>query len=402
MKVSERFLKYVTYPSTSKIPDEECTEKTLAQALVEELKEIGLSDVRRDKHAYVYAVLPATPGYENVPSIGFLAHTDTADTYPGGTVKPRLHPNYDGSDIELIGRSLRVADFPHLKNLIGRTLITSDGTTLLGSDDRAGVAEIVTMLETVINENIPHGRVAICFSSDEESASQGLEDMNLEEFGCPFGFTVDGDTEGQLQYQNFNAATVVFNITGFSVHPGASKDTMINAGLVACEINSMLPSEETPRGTEGYEGYYHLSDIHGDVNGARICYCIREHSNTRFEDRINTCRHIAKRLNEKYGLGTVDIQVHYSYRNMEEKVLPLFHFVETAREGIEAAGIEPLIEPIRGGTDGAWLAFKGLPCPNLGTGGYAFHGPYEHTTVEGLERATSILINIVKRFGEKG
>jgi len=401
MKAADRFLQYVTYPSTSKIPDEECTEKTLAQALVEELTELGLTEVRRDKHAYVYAVLPATPGYEHVPSIGFLAHTDTAANYPAGTVKPRLHPDYDGSDIELIGRSIRMADFPHLKNLIGRTIITSDGTTLLGSDDRAGVAEIVTMLETVIREKIPHGRVAICFTSDEESASQGLEDMDLEKFGCQFGFTVDGDTEGQLQYQNFNAASVSYKITGFNVHPGASKDTMVNAALVAMEINSMLPSEETPRGTQGYEGYYHLNGVQGNVDSASLSYSIREHSNALFEGKIATCRHIARRINEKYGEGTVEFNVAYSYKNMEEKVLPLFHFVETAKEGIASAGVEPLIEPIRGGTDGAWLAFKGLPCPNLGTGGYAFHGPYEHTTVEGLERATQSLIGIVKRFAEK-
>lgn len=359
---------------------------------------MGLSDVRCDENAYVYGFLPATPGYEDKPAIGFFAHTDTADDHPVDAVHPVLHPDYDGGDVTLTGRTLRVADFPHLKTLAGRTLITTDGTTLLGADDRAGAAEIVTMLETVLAENIPHGRIAVCFTSDEEHGSEGLDGIDLRVFGCDYAFTVDGGAEGELEYENFNAAGADFEISGFNVHPGSSKDTMINAALVAMEINAMLPSAETPRGTEGYEGFYHLCDMRGDVGHAKLSYIVRDHSAERFESRLNTLRHIEKATNERWGKGTAALTITQQYRNMAEKIRPCFQIVELAEAAIRDAGLEPRVQPIRGGTDGAKLSYMGLPCPNLGTGGYAFHGPYEHCTVEGMEKAEKVLEYIVRRF----
>ncbi len=400
MRVSDRFLQYVRYASLSK----GCAdpgEITIAKALERELCNLGLSDVRRDENAYVYGFLPATAGYEDRPAIGFFAHTDTADEHPAGAVHPVLHPDYDGGDVALTGRTLRVADFPHLKTLAGRTLITTDGTTLLGADDRAGAAEIITMLETVQAENIPHGRIAVCFTSDEERGSEGLDGIDLQAFGCDYAFTVDGGAEGELEYENFNAAGADFEIQGFNVHPGSSKDTMINAALVAMEINAMLPSAETPRDTEGYEGFYHLCDMRGDVEHAKLAYIVRDHSTERFESRLDTLRHIEKVINERWGKGTAALTITRQYRNMAEKIRPCFHIIELAKAAIRDAGLEPRVQPIRGGTDGAKLSYMGLPCPNLGTGGYAFHGPYEHCTAEGMEMAEKVLENIVRRFARQ-
>ncbi len=390
--VLDRFLSYLPYAGkTVKDP-------ALAHLLADELRALGLQDVREDDNHYVTGRLPASAGCENAPRLGFLAHTDTAADLPAGAVHPVLHPAYDGGDVQLTGRVLRIADFPDLPGLAGRTLVTGDGTTLLGCDDRAGVAEIVTMLETVIEKGLPHGAIAVCFTADEEVGSPGLDGFDVAAFGCDYAFTVDGGPEGQLEYENFNAASADFAVRGFSVHPGSSKDTMINAALVAMEINAMLPAGDTPRNTKGYEGFYHLTDMAGNVDEAKLSYIVRDHDAAKFEARLDTLAHIAALENERWGEGTVTLTVTRSYRNMAEKIRPCFHIVEKAEAAIREAGCEPLISPIRGGTDGAKLSWKGIPCPNLGTGGYAFHGPYEHITAEGLQKSAEILLRLVGKF----
>ena len=365
------------------------------------MREIGISEVYVDEHAYVYGVIPASEGLEDAMSIGFIAHLDTIPDFPGENVKPRLIENYDGGDIVLgdSGRILSPADFPHLPALKGRSLIVTDGTTVLGADNKAGVAEIMEMAETIIKENLPHSRIAIGFCPDEE-IGHGASLMDLERFGAKVAYTADGGAEGGVEYENFNAcgAKVVFN--GFNVHPGSAKDTMINASLVAMEFNSMLPAGDTPRDTEGYEGFFHLTSMEGEVEKATLNYIVRDHDAGSFEARRACLAHITKLLNKKYGEGTVTLEIKEHYRNMCEAVKPHFHVVENALEAIKEVGIEPVVEPIRGGTDGAQLTFRGLPCPNLGTGGYAYHGPYEHISLEGMDLSTRILLNIVKRYAK--
>lgn len=364
----------------------------LAKVLEQEMKDLGLTDVELDDKCYLYGKLPATPGYEDRTSLGFIAHMDTVSDYCDHEIKPMVTENYDGGDLPL-GDSGSM--FPHLKGLKGRTLVTSDGTTILGADDKAGIAEILTMVERLINENIPHGPLSIAFTPDEE-IGLGAHNFDVEKFGAKYAYTLDGDTEGEIQYENFNAAKAVFEITGVSVHPGSSKNTMINASLVGMEINSLLPGCETPRGTEDYEGFYHLDGFTGDVASATASYIVRDHSATAFEARKNTLRLIEKDLNEKWGAGTVKLTITDQYRNMAEIIEGCMQLIENAKTAAEKVGIEPLVRPIRGGTDGATLSFMGLPCPNLGTGGHAYHGPLEHITVEGMDLATEMALEIVK------
>lgn len=403
MKAYERLLNYVkvfttsdeasgTAPSTKRQFD-------LANQLVQEMKEIGISDVRVDEKCYVYGVIPATEGYENAPKIGFIAHMDTAPDFSGEHVNPQIIEKYDGGDVKLgeSGRVLSVKDFPHLPSLKGRTLITTDGTTLLGADDKAGIAEIMTLAETLITEKIPHGKVCVSFTPDEEIGS-GADAFDVPGFGADFAYTVDGGAENEIEYENFNACGAKVTVKGFSVHPGSSKDTMINASLVAMEFNAMLPSGDTPRDTDGYEGFFHLHDMKGDVSEAELEYIVRDHSETMFECRQETMRHIEKILNEKYGAGTVTLEIKQQYRNMKEKIEPCMHLIENAKTAAKSAGMVPETVPIRGGTDGARLSFMGLPCPNLGTGGYAYHGPYEHITVEGMDLAVEVLKGIVALY----
>ena len=405
MKAYERLLNYVvvrtpsdenssTFPSTEQ-------QFELARLLVQEMLELGIEDARVDDYCYVYGTVPATPGCEDKPKIGFIAHMDTVSDYCDHDITPVLHENYDGGDLVLgtSGRSLTVKDFPHLPQLKGRTLITSDGTTVLGVDDKAGIAEILTMVERIKAENIPHGKICIAFTPDEEIGT-GTTYFNAEEFGADFGYTLDGDGEGEIQYENFNACKADFEITGFGVHPGASKDVMINACLVAMEINDMLPGCETPRGTEGYEGFYHLTGMSGDVTKAELHYIVRDHSKTMFEARKSTLRLIEKDLNEKWGEGTVKLTITDQYQNMAEIIATCMHLIENAKTACENAGVEPQVLPIRGGTDGCQLSFKGLPCPNLGTGGHAYHGPFEHTTVEGMDKATDVIVELVKLYAQ--
>lgn len=405
MKAYERLLRYVAIHTTS---DEESTtvptaarEFDLAKLLVEELKEIGVADAAVDELCYVYGSLPATRGYENAPKLGFIAHMDTAPDFSGENVRPRIIENYDGGDVVLgtSGRTLDNATFPHLMSLAGRTLIVTDGTTLLGADDKAGVAEIVTLLERLIAENIPHGKISVCFTPDEEVGS-GADHFDVARFGADFGYTCDGGAEGELEYENFNAAEAVFEIRGFNVHPGEAKDKMINALLVACEINALLPKGETPRDTADYQGFYHLTKLDGTTEASKLQYIIRDHDLASFERRKETLKKISEVVNAKYGEGTVALSLRDQYRNMKEKIEPCMHLIDNAKRAMEMAGITPKVQPIRGGTDGARLSFMGLPCPNLGTGGYAFHGPYEHITVEGMDLSVEVLKNLVALYAK--
>ena len=403
MKAYERFLKYArmhttsdemsgTHPSSS-------IQFALAHLLVDELKAMGIA-AECDEYCYVYATLPATKGCENLPAIGFIAHMDTAPDFSGENVSPRIIENYNGEDVELgEGRILKRSDFPHLADLKGRTLIVTDGKTLLGADDKAGIAEIMTLAETLIEKDLPHGKICIAFTPDEE-IGEGADHFDVARFGADFAYTADGDAEGGIEYENFNAAGAVFEINGFNIHPGSAKDKMKNASLIAMEINSLLPADEVPSKTEGYEGFFHLTDMEGCVERATVKYIIRDHSAESFAKRCELARQIEKRINATYGEGTVILTLKEQYRNMEEKIRPCFHVVETAKKAVLAVGLEPVIKPVRGGTDGARLSFEGLPCPNLGTGGYAFHGPYEHITVEGMDKAVEILLGIVKLYQE--
>lgn len=401
MKVEERLLKYVSYWTTS---DEECRqipsserEFELGRVLEQELNELGLEKVVLTDHCYVYGLLPATPGYENRKAVGFISHMDTAPDFSGKDVKPQIIPNYDGKDVLLKGNNtlLKVSDFPTLKTLAGRTLITTDGTTLLGADDKAGVSEIMTAVEQIIKENIPHGDLWIGFTPDEEVGC-GADLFDLDYFKADFAYTVDGDYEGEVAYENFNAASASFEIRGVNVHPGEAKDIMINAVLVGCELASMLPERETPAHTEGREGFYHLMNMSGDIASARLDYIIRDHDKASFENRLATLQKITDALNEKYGDGTVTLKTQESYLNMLEVIEQHPEVVDIAKKAIKNVGLEPLSRPVRGGTDGARLSFMGLPCPNLGTGGYGFHGPFEHVTVEGMKTAVSVIKEIVK------
>ncbi len=406
MKAYERLLNYVVVHTTS---DEESTtvptakrEFDLANMLVEELHAIGVHDAVVDDMCYVYATLPATPGYENAAKLGFIAHMDTAPDFSGENVKPRIIENYDGGDVMLgtSGRTLDNATFAHLASLKGRTLIVTDGTTLLGADDKAGVAEIVTMLEEIINEGMPHGKISVCFTPDEEVGS-GADHFDVARFDADFGYTCDGGAEGELEYENFNAAAATFTINGFNVHPGEAKNKMINALLVACEINGMLPKGQTPRDTEGYQGFWHLTDLSGTTETAKLSYIIRDHDFESFTRRKVTLEKIAEVTNATYGEGTVTLAIREQYRNMKEKIEPCMHLIENAKKAMELAGVTPKVQPIRGGTDGARLSFMGLPCPNLGTGGYAFHGPYEHITVEGMDLSVKVLKNLVALYRDR-
>lgn len=399
MKVEERLLKYVSYWTTS---DEACTsipssdrEFALAKVLEAELKELGLTKVTLTEHCYVYGLLPATPGMENKKAIGFISHIDTAPDYSGENVKPQIIPNYDGQDVLLPGSGayLKVADFPTLSGLKGRTLITTDGTTLLGADDKAGVAEIMTAVEELIAEGTPHGNIWIGFTPDEEVGA-GADLFDLDYFKADYAYTVDGDYEGEVAYENFNAASAVFSITGVNVHPGEAKDIMINAALVGCEIVALLPKNETPSHTEGREGFFHLTDMSGDVASATLSFIVRDHDKDLFESRLNLLRTLEVEMNQKYGAGTVELEIKHSYENMLSVIEQQMYIVDLAKNAIASVGLTPISRPVRGGTDGARLSFMGLPCPNLGTGGYGFHGPYEHISVEGMQTAVQIIKTI--------
>ena len=405
MRVEKRLLKYVSYWTTS---DEECRQIPsserqfeLGKVLEQELRDLGLEKVTLTDHCYVYGLLPATKGYADKPAVGFISHMDTAPDFSGKDVKPQIIPDYDGNDVLLKGSGtyLKISDFPTLKTLKGRTLITTDGTTLLGADDKAGVSEIMMAVEQIITEKIPHGDIWIGFTPDEEVGS-GADLFDLDYFKARFAYTVDGDYEGEVAYENFNAASASFEIKGVNVHPGEAKDIMINAALVGCEIASLLPENETPAHTEGREGFYHLTDFSGDIAHAKVNYIVRDHDKATFEKRLDTLRGIEKKMNEKYHADTVKLNIQHSYSNMLEVIEKNEYVVAIAKKAIKNVGLEPVSRPVRGGTDGARLSFMGLPCPNLGTGGYGFHGPFEHISVEGMDTAVSVIKEIVKITAE--
>ena len=400
--VLDRLLRYTAVCTTSREDQEGCPSTAgqweLARLLAEELRALGVADARVDEHCYVYGHLPATAGLESAPTLGLIAHLDTA-AFRGENVRPQVIEGYDGGDIPLgaSGKTLRPADFPHLTELKGCTLVTTDGTTLLGADDKAGIAEIMTLAAQLNGKS--HGKLAVAFTPDEEIGA-GADRFDLAAFGADFAYTVDGGREGEIQYENFNACVADLVVHGFDVHPGEGKDTMVNAALVATECNAMLPAGETPRDTEGYEGFYHLDRISGGVERAELRYLIRDHSAGGFQARKDTLSHIVKLLNEKYGAGTVELTLRDQYANMAEVVQKHFHLIDRARAAAEQAELLPRVLPIRGGTDGARLSWMGLPCPNLGTGGFAFHGPYEHITVQGMEQVVAMLHNLVRAYAE--
>lgn len=405
MRAYERFLNYVpvwtTSDETSDTVPSADRELVLARMLVEEMKGLGIADARVDDKGYVYGHIPATPGCEDKPSLSLVAHMDTVADASGENIKPQIIENYDGKDVVLKGSGdiLKVDEFPYLAELKGRTLITTDGTTLLGADDKAGIAEILTVAEEIIKEGLPHGKICIGFTPDEEIA-RGAKHFDVEGFGADYAYTLDGDEEGEIQFENFNASTAFITIHGVSVHTGSAKDVMVNSQTIATEIHQMLPVNERPETTEGYEGFYHLVSVQGNVTTTKMKYFIRDFDRKSFDARAQKLRDIAEEMNKKYGEGKVEVEIVESYYNMREKIEPCMQLIDYAKAAIEHAGITPIVSPVRGGTDGARLSFKGLPCPNLGTGGHAFHGVFEHITVEGMDKAVLIVKDIIRQFAE--
>ena len=405
MRAYERFLNYVpvwtTSDETSDTVPSADRELVLARMLVEEMKGLGIADARVDDKGYVYGHIPATPGCEDKPSLGLVEHMDTVADASGENIKPQIIENYDGKDVVLKGSGdiLKVDEFPYLAELKGRTLITTDGTTLLGADDKAGIAEILTVAEEIIKEGLPHGKICIGFTPDEEIA-RGAKHFDVEGFGADYAYTLDGDEEGEIQFENFNASTAFITIHGVSVHTGSAKDVMVNSQTIATEIHQMLPVNERPETTEGYEGFYHLVSVQGNVTTTKMKYFIRDFDRRSFDARAQKLRDIAEEMNKKYGEGKVEVEIVESYYNMREKIEPCMQLIDYAKAAIEHAGITPIVSPVRGGTDGARLSFKGLPCPNLGTGGHAFHGVFEHITVEGMDKAVLIVKDIIRQFAE--
>ncbi len=405
--VTERFLKYVKF-DTQSLDDMEAVpstekQKKLAAALVEELKEIGAQKVRMDDHGYVYATIPATSKKE-LPVIGFISHMDTSDAISGKDVKPRIISNYDGKDIVLneeLKITMETTQFPGLEDYKGQDLIVTDGTTLLGADDKAGIAEIMFMAETLLTHpEIEHGTIQIGFTPDEE-VGRGVDFFDVEGFGADFAYTVDGGEIGEIEYENFNAAAAKLLIQGTSIHPGSAKNKMVNALLIAMEFQNMLPVEQNPMYTEHYEGFYMLSSLEGSVDSARASYIIRDHNKAKFEEKKERFQKIADYLNDKYGAGTIQAVIKDSYYNMKEMIEPHIHLIENAKKAMEELEVTPIIVPIRGGTDGARLSYMNLPCPNLCTGGHNFHGRYEYISIQSMEKVTEIILKIIELYSEK-
>jgi len=406
MNVVERFLNYVAV-DTESVEDAACfpsseKQKNLAKMLVEELAAIGAENPRIDEFGYVYATIPATSD-KKVPVLGFLAHMDTSPAMSGKDVKARVVKNYDGGKIVLNEKENIAMDadmFPSLRHNVGKDLIVTDGTTLLGADDKAGIAEIMTMAEILLSDkSIPHGTIQIAFTPDEEVGA-GVDHFDVEGFGAEFGYTVDGGALGEIEYENFNAASGRLKIHGTSIHPGSAKGKMVNALLVGMEFQQMLPVEQNPAYTEGYEGFFHLDRMTGGVEEAELFYIIRDHDKEKFEEKKARFEKTAAFLNEKYGAGTVDCVVKDSYYNMKEKVEPFMFLIDNAKKAMEEKGILPIVTPIRGGTDGARLSFMGLPCPNLCTGGENFHGKYEYVPVQDMEKIVEFLLHLIKVYQE--
>ncbi len=396
----ERFLKYVTFDTEScddatAVPTTE-GQFVFARYLEQELKDMGLEEVTLDDKGYLYATLPANCD-KDMPVVGFIAHLDTSPDMSGRDVKPRVVENYAGGDIVLNEKDnivLRVADFPEVENYKGDDIIVTDGKTLLGADDKAGIAEIVAAVAYLqAHPEIKHGKVRIAFNPDEE-IGRGAHNFNVPLFGCDWAYTVDGSCEGELEFENFNAGSALFSIQGRNVHPGYAKGKMLNALRVAADIVDTVPAAESPECTEGYEGFYHLMSINGGVDHAQVSYIIRDHNREIFERRVSFMKETAAGMNAKYGDGTVALELKEQYRNMREQVEPKMHIIELAKKAMEQAGVTPVVKPIRGGTDGAQLSFMGLPCPNLFAGGINFHSRYEFVSVQVMEKAVMTIVNI--------
>ncbi|WP_066627181.1 peptidase T [Labilibacter marinus] len=400
--IKDRFLKYVVI-DTEADTDTGLTPSTpgqmkFSQQLVEELKVIGLEDAELDENGYVMATIPSNVD-EEVPVMGFIAHVDTSPDFTGKNVNPQVIEKYDGSDIVLnVDENIimTTADFPELKNYLGQTLITTDGTTLLGADDKAGVTEIVSAAEYLMNHpEIKHGKIRIGFTPDEEIGA-GADHFNVEKFGAEYAYTMDGGEIGELEYENFNAAMAKITVKGRNVHPGYAKNKMRNSIRIANQIISMLPRVETPEHTSGYEGFYHLISFNGEVEKSELMYIVRDFKRDRFEDRKKEMVHLVNKVNKEYGEGTVSIELKDQYYNMCEKVKPVMHIVDQAKEAMEQVGVKPLIKPIRGGTDGARLSFMGLPTPNIFAGGHNFHGRFEFVPLESMQKAVEVILKIVE------
>jgi len=405
MELQERFLKYVSYytqsseesasyPSTDK-------QKALLSELRDEMQALGMTEVTMDRYGYVMGTVPATPGCENAPVVGFIAHVDTSPDMSGKDVKPRIVEDYDGGDIVLNGHlTMRVADFPELAFFKGHTLIHTDGTTLLGADDKAGVAEIMTAAEYLLaHPEVKHGKIRIGFTPDEE-VGRGVDFFDVAAFGADFAYTVDGGMEGELEYENFNAASARIDIQGRNVHPGYAKGKMINAIEVACDLQRMLPEAEKPEHTEGYEGFYHCVGLHGTVEKATISYIIRDHDADRFEQKKVFMWAAVDLLKKKYGDEVLTLTLKDQYFNMRKMVEPHPQVISKALEAMRMADVKPLVRPIRGGTDGARLSFMGLPCPNLFTGGMNFHGKFEYCSLTTMRKAQQVILNLAQLWSE--
>ena len=403
LKLQNRFINYVKIFSTSD-PESETTPSTerqwdIAKYIFKELKTLGLSDVSLDENGYIYAYVPSNLENDDEPVVGFISHYDTSPDFNGENVKPQIWDDYNGQDLVLnkeTGFTLSPSKFESLKDYVGKTLITTDGTTLLGADDKAGIAEIVTAAEFLLaNPDIKHGKIAIGFTPDEE-IGRGAHKFDVKKFGAEWAYTMDGGEVGELEFENFNAAGAVVKIHGLSVHPGYAFGKMVNASLLAAEFIKMLPENETPATTKGFEGFYHLTDLKSDVSEAKIQYIIRDHDNDKFEARKKFITEKVEEFNKKFGEGTAEIEIKEQYRNMKQQFEGKMHIVDIAEQAMKDANIEPKIKAIRGGTDGAQLSYMGLPCPNIFAGGINFHGPYEYVALESMEKAVKVIVNIAR------
>ena len=400
MTVIERFLKLVSFDTTSSETSGQHpstpNQKVLGEELVRQMQSLGIKDAHMDAHGYVYGTIPANCE-KNLPVYGLIAHMDTSPDAPGGPIRARITEPYDGGDIVLneeLGLVLSPREYGSLKNHIGKRLIVTDGTTLLGADDKAGVAEILSAAELLLSSNRPHGTVKIAFTPDEE-IGEGADRFDVEGFGADYAYTVDGGAIGELEYENFNAASALVEITGLSIHPGSACGKMVNASLVAMEFAALLPALETPYFTDGYEGFFHLTGMEGEVEHAKLSYIIRDHDRAKFEARKAVLEKAAAEINRRYGAGTVKLTIRDSYFNMKEKIEPCMFLVDQAKAAMLELGISPKVQPIRGGTDGARLSFEGLPCPNLCAGGENFHGRFEYVPVEDMEKIAKLLTTII-------
>ena len=401
MRAYERLLNYVQFDTASNEASETCPstpgQLELGRSLVEEMRLMGISNARMDENGYVYGEIPANA--EGFPTIGLIAHMDTVDCVPALPMHARIMENYDGGAVQLEGGdTLDPADYPELKKRAGKDLIVTDGRTLLGADDKAGVAEIMTACEQLLSQNLPHGEVRIAFTPDEE-IGRGADRFDVKGFGADFAYTVDGDELGGIEYENFNAASAQLTFHGRSVHPGSAKNKMINAALLAMEFDSLLPPQERPEHTEGYEGFYHLCGVKGETELAESVYILRDHDRARFEARKETVARIAAYMNEKYGAGTVECNVQDSYYNMREVIEPRMDIIRRAEAAYRAVGVTPFEKPIRGGTDGSKLSFIGLPCPNLATGGMNYHGRFECIAVQDMDKMAEMLVALLTLKG---